>query len=120
MGTVAPLHATRLGETAIGTLKLIEQIRLLMADYKRRLRDDHSKIYSQDLLNNLFRHPYTRIEFVQHEIGVTRQTAARHLDQLPLLGDCWSSIRKDAANYYINTPLVELLTSGEQLDREQR
>jgi Fic family protein len=106
------------GETAIGTLKLIEQIRLLMADYKRRLRDDHSKIYSQDLLNNLFRHPYTRIEFVQNEIGVTRQTAARHLDRLAA-GGLLVKHQEGRSNYYINTPLVELLTSGEQRDRHR-
>lgn len=106
------------GETAIGTLKLIEQIRLLMADYKRRLRDDHAKIYSQDLLNNLFRHPYTRIEFVQREIGVTRQTAARHLDQLAA-GGLLVKHQEGRSNYYINTPLVDLLTKGEQVDRDQ-
>jgi hypothetical protein len=31
-----------------------------MADYKKRIRDNHPRLYSQDLLNNLFRHPYTR------------------------------------------------------------
>lgn len=107
------------GETAIGTLKLIEQIRLLMADYKRRMRDDHTKIYSQDLLNNLFRHPYTRIEFVQQELGITRQTAARHLDQLAV-GGLLVKHQEGRSNYYINEPLVTLLTRGEQLDREQR
>jgi len=107
------------GETAVGTLKLIEQIRLLMADYKDRLRSEHSRIYSQDLLNNLFRHPYTRIEFVQNEIGVTRQTAARYLDQLAASG-LLVKHPEGRNNYYINRPLADLLTRGEQLDREQR
>lgn len=106
------------GETASGTLTLIEQMRILMADYKHRLREDYSKIYSQDLLNNLFRHPYTRIEFVQQEIGVTRQTAARYLDQLAE-GGLLVKHHEGRSNYYINTPLVDLLTRGEQADREQ-
>lgn len=44
-------------ETAVQTISLIEQMRNMMADYKRRLRTDLPKLYSQNLLNNLFRHP---------------------------------------------------------------
>lgn len=95
------------GETAVETLALIEAIRLLMAEYKNRLRTDHHRIYSQDLLNNLFRHPYTRIEFVQNDLGVTRQTAARYLDELAEAG---LLVKHQAGrnNYYINGPLVAL------------
>ena len=105
------------GETAIGILKLIEQVRQLMADYKNGIRTRHSRIYSQDLLNNLFRHPYTRIEFVQRELNVTRQTAARYLDQLAV-GGLLAKHQEGRNNYYINTPLVALLVQGEQLDRK--
>lgn len=94
-------------ETAGTTLELIEGIRILMADYKRRMRTSLPKIYSQDLLNNLFRHPYTRIDYVQSELGVTRQTAARYLDLLAVHG----LLEKHQAgrhNYYINGPLVAL------------
>ena len=52
-------------ETALETIFLIEQIRKMMAGYKQGLRQDLPKLYSQDLLNNLFRHPYTKIEFVE-------------------------------------------------------
>ncbi|MEJ7712082.1 MAG: Fic family protein [Pyrinomonadaceae bacterium] len=69
-------------ETAVQTIELIEKMRNMMADYKRRLRSELPKIYSQDLLNNLFRHPYTKIEFVQSELGVTRKTASQYLAQL--------------------------------------
>jgi Fic family protein len=104
------------GSTAAGTLELIEGIRLLMAEYKTRLRTDYPRLYSQDLLNNLFRHPYTRIEFVQNELSVTRQTAARYLDQLAVGG---LLIKQQAGrnNYYVNSPLVQLLTRGEQQRR---
>ena len=93
--------------TPIATLDLIEGVRGLMADYKHRIRADLPRLYSQDLLNNLFRHPYTRIEFVQTDLGVTRQTAARYLDQLAQAG----FLEKHQAgrnNYYVNTPLVGL------------
>lgn len=52
-------------ETSVQTISLIENMRSMMADYKKRLRNDLPKLYSQDLLNNLFRHPYTKIEFVE-------------------------------------------------------
>lgn len=93
--------------TAQQTLQLIEGMRALMADYKRRLREHPSIRYSQDLLNNLFRHPYTRIEFLQTELGVTRQTAAKHLDQLAAAGFVEKQ-QLGRNNYYINTPLVAL------------
>lgn len=94
-------------ETSIQTLELIEGMRSLMADYKRRLREHPSVRYSQDLLNNLFRHPYTRIEFVQADLGVTRQTAAKYLDQLAETGFV-EKHQQGRNNYYINTPLIEL------------
>ncbi|WP_433909164.1 Fic family protein [Sphingomonas yabuuchiae] len=100
------------GDTAIQTIDLITQVRFLMSDYKEKLRNYYSKIYSQDLLNNLFKHPYTRIEFVQNELGVTRQTAARYLDQLAN-GGLLVKHSAGRANYYINAPLVNLLTKGE-------
>jgi Fic family protein len=94
-------------KTARQTLELIEGMRGLMADYKRRLREHPSVKYSQDLLNNLFRYPYTRIEFVQHDLRVTRQTAARYLDQLAEAGFV-EKHQQGRNNYYINTPLLDL------------
>ena len=93
--------------TAKATLELVEGLRTLMADYKHRIRRDLKKIYSQDLLNNLFRHPYTRIEYVMHDLGVSRPTATKYLDQLAEAG----FVTKHQAgrnNYYINSPLLAL------------
>jgi DNA-binding IclR family transcriptional regulator len=74
---------------------------------KQRLRGDFPKLYSQDLLNNLFRHPYTRIDYVQRELNVTRQTAARYLDTLAEAGFL-SKHQSGRNNYYINDQLVAL------------
>ncbi|MCF8710396.1 Fic family protein [Rhizorhapis sp. SPR117] len=97
-------------DTAIGTLALIDEIKALMHDYKNRIRSDLPRIYSQDLLNNLFRHPYTRIEYVQNELGVTRQTAARYLDQLAANG-LLVKYQAGRNNYYVNAPLVALFAN---------
>ena len=34
------------------------------------------------LLNNLFRHPYTKIEYIERDLAVSRITAAEYLDRL--------------------------------------
>ena len=99
------------GETAKGTLALIEGMRALMADYKQRIRRDHLKLYSQDLLNNLFRHPYTRIEYVERELGVSRPTATKYLDTLAAAGFL-DKQRIGRNNYYMNQRLVALFVEG--------
>lgn len=102
---------TAVSETAIETNKLVQEIRDLMQQYKSKLRQDHPKIYSQDLINNLFRHPYTRIEYIVEEVGVSRQTAGRYLNQLDEHG-LLKKLRIGANNYYVNVPLVDLLVKN--------
>ncbi|MEM7243330.1 MAG: Fic/DOC family N-terminal domain-containing protein [Pseudomonadota bacterium] len=94
-------------ETSQFTTGLIVQIRSLMAEMKNTLRENHKKIYSQDLLNNLFRHPYTRIEFVQTDLDISKATAIRYLDALSESGVV-EKHRRGRKNYYINRPLVDL------------
>ncbi len=93
--------------TAKITHGLVENIREQMATAKHRMRRELPKIYSQDLLNNLFRHPYTRIEFVVQDLGVTRQTAAKYLDTLAN-HDFVRKFPLKPHNYYINFRLVRL------------
>jgi len=98
--------------TASASLELVEGIRRLMAETKRRLREQHPKLYSQDLLNNLFRHPYTRVEFVQQELDVSRPTATKYLDELAD-GGLLLKHRSGRNNYYINHSLVALFVERE-------
>ncbi len=94
-------------ETAKETIELISKIKDLMFEYKHQLRDNY-KFYSQDLLNNLFKHPYTKIEFIVNDLGVSRLTAANYLNKLA--GD--KILKKEklgTGNYYVNERLVELL-----------
>lgn len=44
-------------ETSIQTTRLISGIKALMLEYKHKMRSKLPKIYSQDLLNLIFRHP---------------------------------------------------------------
>ncbi len=90
------------------TINLIIQIRELMLEYKHKLRDNY-KFYSQYLLNNLFKHPYTKIEFIVNDLNVSRITAANYLNKFADDG----ILRKErlgTGNYYINEKLFNLLT----------
>jgi Fic family protein len=94
--------------TARETLAKVEKIRELMQSVKKRMRSELNSIYSQDLLNNLFRHPYTKIELVERDLRKARPTATRYLEALASVGIV-RKIRSGRTNYYINEPLVEIL-----------
>jgi Fic family protein len=95
-------------ETSKDTISVIEKIKTLLIEYKHKIRNDY-KFYSQDLLNNLFKHPYTKIEFLEQELGISRITAASYLNKLADDG----LLRKEklgTANYYVNHRLYEILS----------
>lgn len=98
-------------KTSNQTTALINQMKDLMMEYKRKIRDELPKIYSQDLLNNLFRHPYTKIDFVMNDIQVGRTTATKYLDELVRIG-LLSKHKKWKDNYYMNDSLIHLLIKG--------
>jgi Fic family protein len=92
--------------TAKETIGLVIAIKELMAEYKHRLRSNY-KFYSQDLLNNLFKHPYTKIEFLQKDLNISRLTAGNYLNQLAKDG-LLEKKKLGPANYYVNKPLFNL------------
>lgn len=98
-------------ETAQETLILVESIRKQMADVKQRMRAELPKLYSQDLLNSLFRHPYTRIEFIKNDLSVSRQTAAKYLDTLAD-HKFVEKVTPGRNNYYVNVQLVETIRNS--------
>jgi len=93
--------------TARQTIWIIRHIKEIMMAYKYRIRSELPKIYSQDLLNNLFRHPYTKIESVQADLGVSRLTAAKYLEQLTDKGFI-EKHKIGRYNYYVNRPLMNI------------
>ena len=94
--------------TSQETIIIINSIRSLMSHYKKELRDNY-KFYSQDLLNNLFCHPYTKIEFIEKDLGVTRKTASKYLEEL-CEGGLLRKKKIGVHHYYINEPLFALFT----------
>jgi len=102
-------------QTSKQTIILIREIKSLMQAYKLRLRAELPKIYSQDLLNNIFRHPYTKIEFLMTDLQVHRNTAAKYLESLVEIG-LLSKHKLGKDNFYLNDALFSLLlnSSSEQ------
>ncbi|MBC7473496.1 MAG: Fic family protein [Candidatus Sericytochromatia bacterium] len=97
--------------TSKETIFLVENIKILMDQHKKKIKEESPKIYSQDLINNLFRHPYTKIEFLIDELSISRVTATKYLDQLVEI----KILTKEKVwknNYYINNALFELLLKG--------
>lgn len=98
-------------KTAVASVTLITSIKELMQHYKQQIRNNHPKLYSQDLLNNLFKYPYTKIEFLQNDLQVSRSTAIRYLDTLVEAGFLTKhKVGRD--NFFLNAKLLRLLTGN--------
>ncbi|MBN4077637.1 Fic family protein [bacterium AH-315-C20] len=95
-------------ETAYGTIKLVKAIKTEMMVMKNILRTNY-KFYSQELLNHLFKQPYTKIGFLQNELGVSRVTAAGYLNKLAADGII-VKYKLGKTNYYINRELIKALS----------
>lgn len=99
---------TAIEATAADTIETIHAIKAALMDAKHRIRTQY-KFYSQDLINNLFTHPYTKIEFVERDLKVSRLTATKYLDALTQ-GGFLQKQKKGRTNYYINLALNAILT----------
>ncbi|MHA6697223.1 Fic family protein [Chryseobacterium sp. A301] len=103
-------------KTSIQTIFIIRGIKGILQLCKEKVRTELPKIYSQDLINNLFKHPYTKIDFLVEDLGVTRQTASRYLEQLMELNIVVKQkIGKE--NFYINVELYKFLNKATQLHK---
>ncbi len=93
--------------TSKETIVVVNNIRDLMNQYKITIRNDFS-FYSHELINILFKHPYTKINFLERELNIHRNTAASYLNALTDRG-LLSKVKIGKTNYYINNPLLQVL-----------
>lgn len=95
--------------TARLTRQRILDIRALLDDAldlaKRKLPD---RVYSKELIELLFRQPYTKGQFVVDAGLAERQTAAEYLKELERIG-LLKSRKVGKENLYLNVRLYELL-----------
>ena len=101
---------TGVEQTAAEGITTIQEIKSALFAAKHQIRADY-KFYSQDLINNLFNHPYTKIEFVERDLDVSRDTAIRYLEALTQ-GGFLQKQKIGRSNYYVNQRLVAILTKN--------
>lgn len=98
-------------QTADESIKFVRGIGEMMMRYKHQIREQLPNVYSQDLINNLFRHPYTKIEFVVNEVRVSRPTAMSYLNQLIEAG-LLDKLKLGRENYYVNKELFNFILNA--------
>ena len=89
------------------TIKTIKNIENLMNETKNRIIEQKPKIYSKDLLEALFYHPYTKRAFIEEQLNVSRPTATNYLNDLEKLG-ILSSKKIGKEVFYVHNKLFEL------------
>lgn len=107
---------TAVEESARDGIATVTAIKAALFDLKHRIRAGY-RFYSQDLINNLFSHPYTKIQFVMNDLGVSRITATGYLEALTE-GGILEKQKVGRSNYYINRALVDIL-AGETMTSVQ-
>jgi len=98
-------------KTSIETMHLINDISVMMRETKYTIREKLPKIYSKDLIEILFSHPYTKIEFLVDGLNISRQTASKHLNELEKIG-IMESIKIKNNKFFINKELFARLQKG--------
>lgn len=94
--------------TAQQTSAQIDAILTLMEDVKIAIRKHAEKIYSKELLEMIFMHPYCKIKFLEQGGIAKRQTASTYLQTLANIGVLRSE-KFGRENYYINDALIKIL-----------
>ena len=105
-------------ETSAETIRLVKGISALMMEYKQKLRPLFGKQYKHELLNNLFSHPYTKIEFIERDMMVQRQTTSKYLDMIVDTG-LLSKIKLGRSNYYMNIKLIDLFINHAKVPSQE-
>ena len=94
--------------TANETKSQIKKINTLFSKTENLVKEKNAKIYNKELLELLYEHPYSKVEYVTKRLGVSRITATKYLQNLTDMGilevkQVWKE------NLYINKDLFKLL-----------
>ena len=96
-------------QTSLRTHRQINDVLALMETVRERVQREAPVIYSKDLIEQVFRQPYCKIQFLERAGLGTRQTCAKYLRELERL----SILRGQKMGrevYFINQGLFDLLT----------
>lgn len=95
-------------QTSEKTIQTIQTIKTLMDSVTQTLQESEPALYSKDLVDCLFLHPYIKIESLVQALSISRQTASKYLkicEKLAIL-HCKKLGRH---HFYVNTQLFEVL-----------
>lgn len=98
-------------QTALTTITQINNINHLFNETQKLVQEKLPKIYSKDLVEQLFIHPYCKIEFLVENLKLNRKTAGNYLKNLEEYGFIMPE-NKGKEVIYIHTKLYELLKKG--------
>lgn len=98
-------------ETAQYTRNTVDKISVSMMEYKHGIRGKFN-FYSQDLINSLFMHPYTKVSLIERDLKVSRKTASKYLEELSSAGFL-ERHKYGRSNFYVNTKLFRILSQDE-------
>ena len=90
--------------TAQQTFDQVTRIQSLMEEVRLKVKEAAPTIYSKDLIEVIFRHPYTKIQFLVDANIAKRQTASTYLQTLAELGFLRPN-KNGREIYYINDAL---------------
>jgi Fic family protein len=96
-------------QTAEETISRILKIRKIHQQTRDLIQNKLPKLYSRELIDGLFLHPYTKIEYIQKLLGITRQTASNYLNKLVDVG-ILNKIKFGTTYLFVNQQLFALLT----------
>lgn len=94
--------------TANNTITKISQITSLLQQTINRVQELEPKIYRKELIELLFEHPYSKIDYIVERLNVERKAASRYLKKLEEIGILQSE-KVGREIIYVNTKLVEIL-----------
>jgi Fic family protein len=95
-------------ETSKETTEIVLKISNCINQHTDTIKQNANKIYSLELINNLFKYPYTKIEYLMSDLNLSRNTIIRYLEQLIEIGIIQKKkIGRD--NFYINISLLKIL-----------
>ena len=101
-------YLTALEHTARRAIETVAEIKKQMDETIEYVRTHAPRIYTKELVEALYEHPYCKNEFVERVTGVERKAASRYLHQLEEIG-VLTKRKVGRENLFINTNLMKLL-----------
>ena len=95
--------------TSYQSIDRILKIRALMNEFQDSIQKQAPKIYSKDLIELVFQHPYCKIQFLIDAKIAQRQTASQYLQTFASL-KLLRPLKKGRDMYYVNDALIKILS----------